>query len=230
MTFSACIPCAAHHWRLLPKCLKSIEGQSSAPDEILVLLNGLKLSESEIAAFSRKHPKVRLRVVEQPMFAGPARQLAAMNAFGDWIIYGDADDLWHPNRVECIRHFAKEGWLTINHAWAPIVKYPGTPVKPQDIKRETSSLVYHQYWPDLRIGSVVNATKAFGSGFGIRFHAGAVSLQRHLLIDTPWRAPDDLMVATFNRAKGEDYELLSEIWFKYNKSAVLLHPLYFYKT
>ena len=78
MKVSVVIPCHTRHVLYLPDVLKSLDEQTVKPDEIIVMAS----NES----------------------AGVNRQRGAVASKGDIIVYQDADDLAHRQRIELIRY------------------------------------------------------------------------------------------------------------------------------
>jgi hypothetical protein len=189
-----------------------------------------KVSSELVTKFRKVFPMVQLHTDNEVVKAGPTRQKARELTNGDIIIYQDADDLAHYRRVEFVKHFLNvTDCLTLHHSWQPYHNYPGADIKLADVKSFSSRMMYETYWPDGKIESIVDVTKSFGTGYGFNFHCGAISMRRELLDEFTWKGPEELVLGAFNRGKAEDYEITSEIWFKYNKSLVIDAPVYFYR-
>lgn len=92
---SVLIPCAGKHIALLPELVATLRAQTRSPDEIVIAASGCPLSSL---------PNVDAQVIHSPdrITAGANRNRAAAVASGDVLIYQDADDLPHPQRVEII--------------------------------------------------------------------------------------------------------------------------------
>lgn len=93
---SVIVPCSHKHVQLLPDLLgHQLSRQSRQPDEIVVALSG--------CAVPRALPDgIRLVHSAAPLTAGQNRNRGADVATGDLLIYQDADDLPHPQRVEIV--------------------------------------------------------------------------------------------------------------------------------
>lgn len=91
---SVVVPCSHKHVRLLPELLDFLGKQTRLPDEVVVALSGC-----EVPAVSAG---VRILNSAVPCTAGMNRNRGSDAATGDIIIYQDADDVPHPQRVEII--------------------------------------------------------------------------------------------------------------------------------
>lgn len=89
------VPCVAKHARHLPELLAHLEQQTVLPDEVAI-------SVSEGPAPFLRSARFRVIVVANlgRAYAGRNRNLAAAASTGDILVYQDADDLPHPQRVE----------------------------------------------------------------------------------------------------------------------------------
>lgn len=91
---SVVVPCSHKHVRLLPELVEEIGRQTRRPDEIVIALSG-----------SQTPPlpgHVRLLHGRTASTAGHNRNRGSEAATGTVLIYQDADDLPHPQRVEVI--------------------------------------------------------------------------------------------------------------------------------
>lgn len=233
MKASVFIPCTNSHFWHLPKVIDAYYRGSAIPEEIVVFSSGMRhVSKDDISSFQNNYPRIQLVCADELVKAGPTRQIASSLCSGDIVIYQDADDLPHYRRVQFVKHFfTVTDCYTINHAWQNYSEYPGQDIDLRSCTMEWSTLMWDKYWPTGNFMEINRYTQAFGAGYSINFHAGALAIRKFLLNEFRWKAPHELDVAAFNPAKAEDYQLLAEIWFKYpDKGLVVPAPLYFYKT
>ena len=92
---SVVVPCAHSHVQHLPGLVAALHAQTRKPDQIVVVISGCLLSAL---------PHLDAEVVHSPdrQTAGRNRNRGSSASRGDVIIYQDADDLPHPQRVEII--------------------------------------------------------------------------------------------------------------------------------
>jgi glycosyltransferase involved in cell wall biosynthesis len=93
----SCIVPAYNSAAFIAEALDSILAQSHPPFEVIVADDG---SGDETASIARAHDD-RVRVVAQPT-AGPGatRNLGFAHSRGEYVAFLDADDRWHPRKLE----------------------------------------------------------------------------------------------------------------------------------
>ena len=84
------------------RALQSVVTQTRAPKEIIVVDDASTDETREIAANFASTSLIPLRVITQPANGGPsvARNTGWDAATGDYIAFLDADDQWHPRKIE----------------------------------------------------------------------------------------------------------------------------------
>lgn len=92
---SVIVPCSHGHAHLLSELFGYLQRQSRPPDEIIVSLSGCDAPVG---------PSSDVRILNSPMrlTAGQNRNRASEAATGDVLVYQDADDVPHPQRIEII--------------------------------------------------------------------------------------------------------------------------------
>lgn len=112
MRISIVIPCHYSHFKYLPGILNIYEKQTMKPYEIVVVISEYdKLSEDEINSLKLKSKyKFQLNIIKinEVSYAGNTRRIGTENAIGDIIIFQDADDIPHKNRIRIIRNLFKK--------------------------------------------------------------------------------------------------------------------------
>lgn len=96
MKISSIIPCHSSHVSKLQNLVSNLnENQTKKPDEIIIVVNPrveVKINSS-----------IPLKIIyENRCTPGRARNLGAEVAEGDLLIFFDADDFYHKNRIEII--------------------------------------------------------------------------------------------------------------------------------
>ena len=100
LRISVLVPCAGQHVMRLPELLDALRAQTRKPDEIIIAVSGCALTDVPDVNVPDVEAKV-VHSVEQ-LSSGANRNRATACATGDVLIYQDADDLPHPQRVEII--------------------------------------------------------------------------------------------------------------------------------
>jgi glycosyltransferase involved in cell wall biosynthesis len=95
-SFSVVIPCY-NAAKFLPATLASVAAQTWPPHEVIVVDDGSTDDSARVAAAFDP----ALRVVSQPNRGESVARNRGMDlATGDWVAFLDADDLWHPRKLE----------------------------------------------------------------------------------------------------------------------------------
>ncbi len=84
------------------KTLATVAAQTKVPQELIVVDDGSTDSTCDIVeSFAAGHPEMSVRLLrEQHRGAGAARNTGIRAARSEWIAFLDADDLWHPEKLE----------------------------------------------------------------------------------------------------------------------------------
>lgn len=96
---SVVIPCASKHTSLLGGLIAQLEKQTRPPEEVVISVSGTTTPPV------LKSKKIRVVVLSSPERANAStnRNRATARALGDLIVYQDADDVPHPQRIEIVR-------------------------------------------------------------------------------------------------------------------------------
>lgn len=108
MLTSVIVPCVARHFFWLSGLLESYQNQTVKPDEIVISLSEVeKLSSSEIDKLERGLWGFKLKILRNNgvIIDGDNRTIAMDNSTGEILIFSDADDIPHPQRVEIAKYF-----------------------------------------------------------------------------------------------------------------------------
>ena len=86
----------------ITRALQSVVAQTRAPLEIIVVDDASKDNTREVAKNFASTSSIPLRVITQLTNGGPsaARNTGWDAAIGDYIAFLDADDQWHPRKIE----------------------------------------------------------------------------------------------------------------------------------
>lgn len=236
MKTSLVIPCTPEHFvNTLPSVLRTYENGTVKPDEVIVslslapLLKGMTIPEEDVRYISRcvsgdVFEKFNILSHSTRQSHGPNRQLGSLASTGDVIIYSDADDVAHNQRVEIIKHFfQKYDIVHLNHRWIGD-KDGFRKIDLDEIKYVNSQDMYESYFPNKNIRECLSATRAYGGGFMTYTHTGHTSIRREVLQKVRWKDWGELW------SPAEDYEFCMEALYNYNKSMLIKVPLIEYSN
>ena len=99
MRTSVIVPCAQKHVQHLQGLITALERQTVKPDEISIACSEC----AEVAPELRDKKSVIVQTNAHPALAGENRNRAAEKTKSHVLIYQDADDIPHPQRVEIIK-------------------------------------------------------------------------------------------------------------------------------
>lgn len=113
---AVCIPCAPKDRGYLKYCLLSVQAQTRRPDIVIVALSIIADPTKLVMDTSGVNIPIEYVYSPKTLFAGANRNLAATRAteLGATLLsFFDADDIMHPQRLECIEgHFEQHPDMT----------------------------------------------------------------------------------------------------------------------
>jgi hypothetical protein len=142
MTTSVIVPCVARHFFWLSGMLEAYQNQTVRPDEIVISLSEVEnLSSREIDFLELGNWDFKLKVLRNQgkIMDGENRTIAMDNATGDILLFSDADDIPHPQRVEIVKYifenyevehilhaysFSRAGIFPLNIDDIKVLKFP----------------------------------------------------------------------------------------------------------
>jgi len=122
MMVSLIIPCIAND---LGRCAllleKFLHSTTLMPDEILVSVSGVLEAPELDEIVQTKKTKIRVFLREGTHYAGDNRNYGAKHAKGDILLFQDADDEIHPQKVELVVNFFEKNKNVdvLNHLYQP---------------------------------------------------------------------------------------------------------------
>lgn len=101
LTIGVAIPCFIKHINLLKRVLDSIENQTRKPDQVIVSCSEAGAADIPYRQSDYSYP---LKIITHPEIKSGSenRNIAASGLTTDIISFFDADDVMHPQRIECI--------------------------------------------------------------------------------------------------------------------------------
>lgn len=97
--------------------LSSVFSQSISPYEVIVVDDG-STDESIrlISRFAKENDNIKLHLIRQKNFGVSSARNRGLNAaIGDWVAFLDADDRWHPKKIEVLLPFLTEKNYVVSH-------------------------------------------------------------------------------------------------------------------
>ena len=106
MNISVVIPCIHFHFKHLPGLLNRYSQQTLIPKEIIITVSEYNKIDNTINLENQKYPFI-LRIIKnnEKKRAGENRQIGSEEASGKYIVYQDADDIPHFQRIEIMNYF-----------------------------------------------------------------------------------------------------------------------------
>jgi glycosyltransferase involved in cell wall biosynthesis len=100
-SISVVIPCF-NSATTIERALRSVEHQTTKPHEVLVVDDASSDNTVSIIEQYARTSSLNIRVIKQSVNGGPsiARNAAWNVAAGEFIAFLDADDQWHPRKLE----------------------------------------------------------------------------------------------------------------------------------
>ena len=214
------IPCTVPHFQNISKPLQFISKLTKKPDEIIISVSeGTNLQQKLVKDIEQTY-NVKVLIHDEKLTHGPNRQKLVEEASGDLLIFQDADDYAHPQRVEVIDHFFNTYDIVhLNHTWTPMGINHDTLVI-DEIPHIKSSDIYKACFPNKALVCNVNS---YGEGLHFKkVTAGSVALTKDAANSVNWKRWKDVTM------RAEDLQYCLELLFKFNKSMLIDAPLITY--
>ncbi|MEO1124749.1 MAG: glycosyltransferase [Cyanobacteria bacterium J06635_15] len=134
----------------LPKTIDGVLQQTFQDYEILVVDDG---STDGTAEWLAQHNDPKLRVLSQPnQGCSTARNLGIAQATGDYIAFLDADDLWHPTKLEKqVRCLDGNPQVALVNTGITNIDQQGNPLKGDYLPNEADS-----NWPNILLENPIH--------------------------------------------------------------------------
>ena len=101
VTVSVVVPCF-NSAATIERALRSVEHQTTKPNEVLVVDDASSDNTVSVIEQYARTSSLNIRLIKQSVNGGPsvARNAAWNEAVGEFIAFLDADDQWHPQKLE----------------------------------------------------------------------------------------------------------------------------------
>lgn len=110
LSVSGIVIATPNHLKYLPSCLDDIRGQSLAVDELVLVASGFSSRDTnQLQGVLKLFEDFPAKILHTPLApAGFNRNRGAESAIGDLLVFFDADDRYHPDRVRAVRDAIQE--------------------------------------------------------------------------------------------------------------------------
>jgi len=217
MRTTIAIPCGAHHLKFLDKVLESIASGVELPDEVLIVVSPvINDHQREIIEGLQNKFKDSLKLgimkEKEALSGADARNFLTKFMKEGIILYHDADDTQHPQRVEIVKRFFNEYDIVhLCHSYKFFSEGQAEEIDYETIKIVRSKELVEKY------KSLNWEVQAFGSPF-MRITAGACCIKREVIEKIWWSGP----------VPGVDRRFCLEILKNFRKTILIDAPLYNY--
>jgi glycosyltransferase involved in cell wall biosynthesis len=103
MKISVIIPVYPPHFIFIPKILDQLKKQTLQPDEIIIAASEINNNFELINIIN--NPKVKLITTQEKQPAGMNRNMGMNASTGDIILFMDADDIYHKEKIEITNYY-----------------------------------------------------------------------------------------------------------------------------
>ncbi|MHC4643311.1 MAG: glycosyltransferase [Planctomycetota bacterium] len=221
MKTSIAIPCAWHHIRYLDSALSRIAAGTELADEVVIVISPVGKHQqlhdlNRMWHKFRKYFHLKIEFCEHPLDILSARHALTKNLTGDVVLYHDADDTQHPQRVEIVKRFFNEHDIVhLCHSYRTFNEGEAGQIRYDDIKVTPSYKLHERFFVRGEI------PKAFVYGRA-RIHSGASCIRRDVLEKVSW---GDIIPGV-----GEDAVFCFKVLELFNKTILIDAPLLNYNT
>jgi cellulose synthase/poly-beta-1,6-N-acetylglucosamine synthase-like glycosyltransferase len=175
-TFSVVIP-AYNAGPFIDEALASVYAQTLAPGQVIVINDGsTDDTEQRLRRLASRFPPTFLWQSQPNRGMTRARNAALRLATRKYVAFLDADDIWHPNKLECqLEHFASDPDLVLSFTGYRYRCESGSP--PADRPDYPESVIDRQGWDadsGALLGQLLTGTWPIGPTSGIAIRRDAL--------------------------------------------------------
>jgi hypothetical protein len=228
------IPCVYKHISNLPNLKSILDISSVKPDEVLIDISscpaGFKPYYLE-ELFSSDDYYFSCCITDEVRDAGKNRNNLAERSTGELLIFQDADDFFHPQRIELVeKSFLQQEVVHLVHSYH-FNKFAFEELKFNKLQFNFDNLKpLHPYYEQIFNTSKSSDNMSYGSfektvnsdPYKYCIHNGAVSIKREVHKTVKWKTKNDKLTIA------EDQDFNFECFRQFNKSFVLLEKPYYY--
>lgn len=221
MKITIAIPCLAIDIPCLDRTLSGIKNGTVIPDEVVITASQVEADyqHNVLEALQNKF-KTYFKLIINECFEKlgfiQARNALTQFITGDLILYHDADDIQHPQRIEIVKHFFEENDIVhLCHSYRFSEEKEIGNINYSSIRVIKSEALIEEYkdreWSEQGF--------AFGAPF-LRIHAGACCIKKEVLEKVGWGG-------TY---PGEDCKFCLDILRTFGKTILIDAQIYIYDS
>ncbi|ADO67280.1 putative glycosyltransferase [Cafeteria roenbergensis virus] len=208
--FDLIIPCLYSHFKYIPTTLKSFHHQNLI-NRIIIIINGINNKPID-KTILKNYNKIDLILINEKIFPGIARNIGLKNAQSQYVVFHDADDQAHPDKLLILKNcFDKYQCDHILHLIQPIeinfLNYDLAKIKVIPVEK-------------LRTYYYKNNKCDFGDIIGKRCSHGLSAVKKNKIIDIEWlnvKSGEDKDFNIKSLIKGNKIILVDAYLSKYDK-------------
>jgi glycosyltransferase involved in cell wall biosynthesis len=219
---SVVIPCIPEHYNdCLFKLIKQLVDGTRAPDEIIIALSDTDgMNIIDIASFVQRvygeldYHDMILSLTESVAFAGTNRNRGFDVSTGNIIVFTDADDSIHPQKLEIVEYFFNQypEAQCINHCFIEQNKEFKTYDDFTKIVVHNSDSVYDKHFPDPMNVERDMYRLWYGTWpYRIPVTNGSVSVRRQVMDRIKWT----------DKRKAQDRQFLYDVLLEFKQSIII---------
>jgi glycosyltransferase involved in cell wall biosynthesis len=223
MKTTIAIPCSLSHVGFLNEAIGSIVNGSILPEEILIAISPVELKKENqiLEALKRHASNIKVVFSKEKLNAAMSRDFLTSYISGDIVIYQDADDYQHPQRVEIVKRFFENYDIVhLCHSFNFVCEGCFGNIEYSNIRFIDGKTIYDRVFNSDFSNEIVDG--AFGNKSTVqRISAGATCVKREVLDKIKWR--------DFSYSNCEDYWFCTNVFKTFNKTFFIDSPLYNYR-
>lgn len=237
MKKSFLIPCTYRHVNSLIDISKLLDMSSVTPEEVIIHISSCPENfdyKKILEPFFNKKYSFKYEITKDFRNAGMNRNNLGEHSSGELLIYQDADDYLHPQRIEFIeKSFEEEDVMHLAHSYIFNVE----PIEKLQFEKKTFDfrklfpldifydLVFDNnkldYKQSANYGNFENNKKIEGN-LNYPIHNGAIAIRKQVVDKVFWKTKNK------ERIIAEDQDFNFECYYHFNKSFILLDKIYYY--
>jgi hypothetical protein len=207
MNVSIAIPCSISHVKFLVKAMDEIVRGSLLPNEVLIAISPVVMEENEILSSLEKYKiyfPVKVIFSKSKLNAALSRDILSEHITGDIVIYQDADDYQHRQRVEIVKGlFEEHDIVHLCHSFNFVSEGSYGNIQYESLRIVDGKSIYDKVFCDKFSDTVVDG--AFGNKSTVqRIAAGATCIKKEVLDTIKWR--------DFSYSNCEDYWFCTKVF------------------